>query len=280
MEVPNRMELEKEAVKKVGHLSSRHRDELAKLMGSPPDIRNVPGSFWDKVRTEHAAELTALLALIFAASAESHGLPISKANEAGQAWASVRAQQVATDFTANVRDTLSMSSDRWRETVRQQAAPGESGSGVIPQTEVDETLESAMGGARAERLGITETTRAQHAGSETAVAQTVGISPEDVWHTVEDGKVCPFCRPLNMTPRTNWGRFFPGGPPDPHPNCRCYIEYANRGEVAGVKPNPADAPAGSPSLGESILSESHLNDFPKANQWHRKSGSGMKGVAK
>ncbi len=236
-ELPDRMKQEAEAVRKVGHLSRRHREELAKLMGSPPDIRNVPSEFWDKVRTEHAAELTALLALLFAASAEFHGLAADKSQEAGQAWASVRSQQVATEYVANVRDSLSRASDRWRETVRQQTAPGESGAWIVPQTEINETLDSAMGESRAERMVVTETTRAQHEGSETAVARTVGISPQDVWHTVEDGKVCPICRPLNRTPRSHWVRFFPDGPPDPHPRCRCYIEYANRGEVPGVKPD-------------------------------------------
>jgi len=43
-----------------------------------------------------------------------------------------------------------------------------------------------------------------------------------VWFT-EPG-ACPVCSPLHGTVQL-WRRRFPEGPPAPHPNCRCYLEW-------------------------------------------------------
>lgn len=45
-----------------------------------------------------------------------------------------------------------------------------------------------------------------------------------IWHTSQDDRVCPICRPLHGRPRDEWQSVFPLGPPA-HPVCRCFIDY-------------------------------------------------------
>lgn len=76
-------------------------------------------------------------------------------------------------------------------------------------------------------LAATDVTRAATAGGElvaAVAAMQVGRSPEALWHTAGDSKVCPFCAPLDQQPRAVWSAIAPQGPPA-HPNCRCFIDY-------------------------------------------------------
>ncbi len=91
----------------------------------------------------------------------------------------------------------------------------------------DGNIDAIFGRKRAEMVAATEVTRAisvaeawlllfwSDAGFETG---------ERIWHTEEDGKVCPVCRPLNRTPEAIWVGTAPAGPPA-HPNCRCWLDY-------------------------------------------------------
>lgn len=238
-ELVDRMKYEEAAVRKFGYLSAQHRRELRQLLGSPPDAANVPEEFWAKVQKEHEAEALALLALLLAASATQHGLNGEDATRQARDWAEREAAQRAADWVQNSRETLQQKSSEWRS--RQQQPPGTDGattdgSPLITDDEIDETTDAVFGKRRVERMVATETTRAQHAGSEIAIATTVGLSPDDIWHTENDQKVCPVCSPLNLTPRSFWSRFFPEGPPGPHPNCRCWIEYVNAKNQSKVTP--------------------------------------------
>ncbi len=239
-ELTDRMKYEAAAVEKFGWLSRRHRDELKRLLGSPPDLANVPESFWEKVREEHAAELLALLALLLAASATQHGLNADEATIQARDWAEAQAKQQAQVWVDNTREIVRSPFERLRQAGTDGAAAdgadlrggpdGGDGGGAgpqIPAEQIDQAIENAFGQNRVERMVATETTRAQHSGSEMAVALTVGISLDDIWKTENDRRVCPICSPLGNTPRSFWASFFPAGPPGPHPNCRCWIEYKN-----------------------------------------------------
>ena len=57
MEILNRDQLEGQVRRRARLLSAAHRRELARLLGSPPDIANVPASFWKQVRDDVEALL-------------------------------------------------------------------------------------------------------------------------------------------------------------------------------------------------------------------------------
>jgi hypothetical protein len=96
--------------------------------------------------------------------------------------------------------------------------------GEIDRDELDDLLEHSFGPKRVETNAIDEVTRAQFEGGEAGVEATVGLNEQDTWHTVEDERVCPKCRPLNGNPRSEWTWLASDGPPL-HPRCRCYIDH-------------------------------------------------------
>lgn len=218
MELRNRDQIEAKFGRRLGKLSRRHAAELEKLLGNPPDVTRVPSAFWVRVEQEQREELAAILLLIFIAAASQHGL--GNATQQGQAWASGRAQQVASGFVSHSRERLEAHGQEWRQEEPKTA-------------QVRERIKQLFGPSRIESLVVSETTAAASEGGETAIRDTVGVSEGDTWFTVRDSKVCPICEPLHRAERSRWSRFFPGGPPA-HPNCRCFIEYANEREGALV----------------------------------------------
>lgn len=217
----NRGKYESDFARKVSSLMGKHRRELASLLGSPPDSRNVPFSFWQKVQKESEEEFFSLLLLIFIASSQQHspldsGTVFQSFMDAnGEQWSKSRSQQVSAGYVQNSRDRLDQLSTKWNANPESPAT----------KSKVTQDLISLFGPDRAEGIAITEGTNAITAGSESAAKQSGGLSGDDLWITERDRKVCPVCVPLNNQPRSVWGLKFPAGPPA-HPRCRCYIEYA------------------------------------------------------
>lgn len=225
-ELIDRMKYEEAAVKRFGYLSQQHRREFRDLLGSPPDIANVPQEFWEKVQKEHEAEALAMLALLLAASAAQHGLDEETATRQARDWAAERAKQQAGGWVENSQEILRRRQQEWgSRPIGTDGASLGGGSLVPDDDEVDDVLDLLFGEDRIERLVATETTVAQHAGSELAVAFTVGLSRDDKWITERDSKVCKVCNSLSNTTRDTWSALMPDGPPA-HPNCRCWIDYA------------------------------------------------------
>jgi hypothetical protein len=228
-----RSEYETEFARRLGRLSNRHRQELESYLGNPPDPANVPQEFWDKVQRETEEEFMLLMLLIFAASAMQHGLPEDAARRQADQWAQGQAPQLAADYVVNSRDML----ERGAAALNAGQSNGQVGElksrGPVPRSAVTELTISIFGPARVENIAISETTDAATAGGEAAIAQTVGQSPEDLWITEDDGKVCKICRPLHRQPRRVWAVQFPNGP-KAHPRCRCWIKYANQAQPAGA----------------------------------------------
>jgi len=211
MEVFDRDALEASFARKFTRLLARHKRELKKLLGSPPNIANVPKSFWTRVEKETEEEVAKLLLLIFLAGAGTHGQPQRDAQEAAQTFATKRGSELAQGFTQHTRDRMEAHSKRWSDAPPTNA-----------QLETD--LNNVLGPNRASRVASTETTNAATDGGESAVKETIGFDARDKWITREDDRVCPICFPLNDTNRTAWSRQFPKGPPA-HPDCRCFIKY-------------------------------------------------------
>jgi hypothetical protein len=96
--------------------------------------------------------------------------------------------------------------------------------------EVDEILKTGvLGGARAQNIAITETTRATSIGERDAVnkiGDVLGVKLSTIWvcELKELTPPCKICRPLHRKRKSVWVRRFPFGPPA-HPRCRCWKEY-------------------------------------------------------
>ena len=96
----------------------------------------------------------------------------------------------------------------------------------------DGDMEGQFDEDRAEKIAVTEVTRANTAGefgvATTALALGLIGSLDDLgatWNTAEDEGVCEDCEPLNEAPQDEWSIPFPAGPPA-HPNCRCWLSYS------------------------------------------------------
>lgn len=232
MDLKNRAQIEVEFAAKLSRLQTRHRAELANLIGFPPDITRVPADFWGRVEQESQQDVTATLILIFVRSAVQHaGDAFAVAAESrANAWASKQGRTLAANMASNVQQRLQHASRRW-EQITQRVATG---GAPLAKSDVASALSDILGEIRAESIAITETTAAASAGSEAAIADTIGLSEADTWYTASDQRVCPICSPLHGTPRPFWSRFFPAGP-GAHPRCRCWIQYANEKVLAGVR---------------------------------------------
>ena len=210
MELANRDKIEASFAARFARLNSRLRHRLEDYLGSPPNFANVPDSFWQEAEDEARRETAAVLLLIWGASAKQHGLAKDLAAVQAARYAGDRAAVLARDFTANTRLATA---DLMRD--------------FQPGMPLQKGLVSILGPDRAARIAMTETTKAQTAGGEAGIGQTVGLSGEDLWRTRRDMRVCKICDELDGQPRDVWQAQFPTGPGDDvHPNCRCFIRYA------------------------------------------------------
>jgi len=87
-----------------------------------------------------------------------------------------------------------------------------------------------FGSERAKLIGITETTIAHQKGEDIAWAAMKkdksfkdGKGLVGIWIT-EQGP-CSACLQMSGKHDKYWRRFYPAGPPSPHPGCRCHVEH-------------------------------------------------------
>lgn len=220
----------------VGKLTERHRRELTHLLGKPPNIENVPASFWAEVREEMERELAAAIYLLFLAAVDHHGGDVDAAEAAGMAHATERATIQATRYADAIQGrvgTLTQgdglkgrigSSPNAPETTR-----------TIDTSQVLSDLGDTFK-AQAERIAASETTSAETAGGDAAqVTQFGGVSQDDIWRAhpsrTKSG-VCNRCRRLDGAKRKQWGEIDAdaAGGPILHDHCACTIEYVPQTE--------------------------------------------------
>lgn len=213
-ELANRMAIEQAFSERLGLWTNRHKEQLASLLGDPPDWSKVTDEFWNRVEDEMKTELAIILLLIFSASAAQHG----SAQSRGSDWSVSRASGLASSFTANSKSRFDSIKQGAIEIKRDTQG---SASLLDPRSVANDVFSQS----RLSTLVITETTAAQSAGSEEAARNRGDISLQDTWYTERDGRVCSICGPLHASVRTAWDAAFPLGPPA-HPNCRCWIQYA------------------------------------------------------
>lgn len=265
MEIPNRTDYDAAFARKLSRLNARQRRELIALLGHPPNIANVPASFWEKVRKENEDELAAALLLLFAESfffhARAAGVDPRRLQSAGlnaaQHYAATKARETADAIVKSARERIEkLAAEKWshRPTTKPPATPGatappttppvepptptpaqqaaiDAANEVLTKAEVAADVAKVWGPTAAAATAVTETTAAQTAGGEAAVNRTVGISDDDIWRIhpeLSASGTCPICRPYDGRPRRIWAVEFPAGPPA-HRNCNCEIIYAGMG---------------------------------------------------
>ena len=110
-ELKNRNQLEKRFAREFAKLTTKQKRELKRLMGNPPDINNVPASFWIDAQRETEQQLVTLMLLIFIASAQQHGMAKASSQTQGLVFATQKAKQVSIQFVAHTRERLAAGSE-------------------------------------------------------------------------------------------------------------------------------------------------------------------------
>lgn len=233
MELASRMQIEADFRRAFAGLSSKHARELRRLLGDPPDLSNVPLAFWDRVEDEQRKEMALWILYAFLQSARQHGerygLEYRTARDAAERWATGQVNVVLLGYIEHSKELLMRMGPTKRD--------------------VEDTLQQIFGEDRADKMASTQITAAQTAGSEYALGVFGLQSASDVWFTQADERVCAYCGPLHLQPRSKWRDIYyqqilpanPGysvyGPPTgspAHVRCRCFIQYAVESVSSGV----------------------------------------------
>lgn len=213
-DIPNRTQLEADLARRFSRLSADHRRKLLSLLGDPPDLGNVPQSFWDDVAGELNGAITPFLTEVYMDAAEALigtvpiGVDWGLVNERAASWA----RQYGFDLVRGI-------------TATSRRATQEAVSAFFAQAQTRADLEARLariyGTVRAESIAVTEVTRAASQG-EQAIAKEladmgVGMIPK--WFTLNDELVCPICGPRHNKVIED------GEYPPAHPRCRCHVNY-------------------------------------------------------
>lgn len=192
-------------------------DELLGLLGNPPDVANVPASFWASMSAELVATLGAVIVEIAVSSAQALGDSIgirqtmnwSAVNERAASWAARYTYQLVNGINVSSRAQLQGLVSGFFRSPEQDLK----GLGV--------EIGKLFGPVRGDMIAVTEATRAAGQGEEALVdeirRQKPGSRIVQIWQTSNDELVCPICGPLHGKRRGDgWTQ-----PPPAHPRCRC-----------------------------------------------------------
>lgn len=216
-ELPDRMKLESKIGVVLSRLGSRQRRELEQILGNPPNVGNVPDSWWTDKQAELAAVLLLLLGDVYYRSAKQHGLDREAARQMSQQWAAKQATDLASDFTKNSRDILRTDARDWT-------------GDQMTKKAIRETTLKMLGPKRMTRVAVTETSRGQHEGADEAVSR-LDTEVIRIWrhsrfrpkgHAGAAVDPCPICTPNLNKPSDEWNGHEPG---ISHPMCDCFTEY-------------------------------------------------------
>jgi len=218
MELPNRDQLDKEAAAALSQLTERQKQEALRLLGNPPNIRNIPPSKWQEWKEETEAALAIILILCFSESAIYHGGTEEESRKQARVWAESQSATLARQITETTYTQLEAISNRLSESTE-----------PVPRKELLDALNRVFGPERTERIAVDAVTRGQSVGGEWSIAEFVGKSLDDWWQNnpgMSQSGPCKTCMALHGQPRTVWELEHPSGPPA-HPGCVCEIRYVN-----------------------------------------------------
>ena len=213
-DIPDREKHESTFRNALTRMMAKHRKELERIAGWPPDLDRVPAEFWVRVEEDLRKQNEAALLLLFVLTTARHGVDGEAGRQLARSYVAGRSASVASRFATNSRERL--------ETLQKDITTTTT---VATKAAFRGRLSSILGPDRADSLAVTETTAATSAGSAAAVAARGLVSESDRWITENDDRVCRICNPLHRTRRDNWARLFPLGPPA-HVRCRCWLKYS------------------------------------------------------
>lgn len=228
-ELDDRMAWEAGLSRELSRLLRSQMGQLLELLGDPPDLNNIPESFWQDAGEELQAALSRNFQDIYLAAAEQ----ILDAQPIGVDWGLVNsnaanwARQYSFDLVSGITQTS-------RQAVSDAIAAFFEEQQTLQQ--LRDRLSSIYGPVRADMIASTEVTRAAVQGERSVIAEieAEGVQMQRFWITSQDELVCPICSPLHERPYSEWSFQFPDGPPG-HPRCRCSEahEFVTVGERIG-----------------------------------------------
>lgn len=230
IQMPTRDSLQSDFARDLSRLSSKHRRELERHLGRPPNINNVPPEFWAKVQQQTEDEIASSLLLIFLLIANSFGVDRGKATVRAQAFASRRSIDIGARFIAHTQDRIARASRIWVERAN--------GDLPISRDDVKIKTASVLGPTRAANIAATEateaSTQAMHLASADQTERT-GRRTTLIWRLDPACNHCTFCPLVAGTNREFWQQFI-GGPPA-HPGCCCSLFLAPFDEPTKREPS-------------------------------------------
>lgn len=137
-----------------------------------------------------------------------YGFDWTLANVEARQWALQHTGGLIRDISTTTQRGVQQAVGRWIDN-------GE------PLESLIEDIRPLFGRKRAERIAITETTRAYQQGSETAWRAS-GVVAQMEWQTVRDERVCPQCGPMQGQRAPLGGTFNGVAAPPRHVRCRCF----------------------------------------------------------
>lgn len=237
-----------------GELSSANRKELIRLMGDPPDVRNVPLEFWERVKQQEGMSIAkwSLLSFLLAGlgagiatyliSLLTDGLLAKNVNrKLNELWEKAQEGPLDDPFDQramehalrqageSVEQRFQTSEQRLGRAQSRYESKMEKGLEVKPD-EVAEDVGNVFGPVRDAQTVVTEGAKAGGAGSDAAKSErqkhgeVPGVDFVRVWVMDPSCVHCTFCPTMDGTTEDYWGRYVSIWPP--HPNCllpRSYI---------------------------------------------------------
>jgi hypothetical protein len=226
-----RDQFEQQAFRRLSKLSAQHRREIEAYLGNPPNLRNVPTSFWDRVEQETNAELAAILILIMMASAIQEGVPADFASAQSGGWGRIRASFAARRMMQTTVKQLNATQEVWNAEI----AAGKK----IGVTRIRADLMKVLGPERMGTVAVTETTKAASAGTLLAAGRgsaAVASQYKVIW-TLGNCDHCEFCERMAGTDQSYWSKYSDG--PPSHPHCCCTLSIVPR-DTASRTPDPGE----------------------------------------
>lgn len=223
-ELNDRMDWEGDLARELGKIERAHLGRLLEELGDPPDINNVPASFWTETGEELQAALSRNFQGIYTAAAQQ----ILDAQPIGVDWGIVNqnainwARRYSFDLVQGITETTRRAvSDAVAAFFEQQQTIGD----------LRAALSELYGPVRADLIASTEVTRAAVQGELSVVNELAsqGVEMVAIWRTSEDELVCPLCGPLaDKEEGDGWNE-----PPPRHPRCRCWLSHEFVGMAIG-----------------------------------------------
>lgn len=217
-ELADRERYQQQLQSRLERLSAAHRKELESLLGTPPDLRNVPDAFWEKVERETQLELAAILILIMMACSSSDGLSGDASRGQADRWSHGRAREVAAGMRATTVNQLNATAKVWNAEI----AAGKK----IGVQRIRADLMKVLGPERMRAVVITETTKAASAGTMAAADGLESEERHDVVWRLGNAEHCPFCVRMANTSQAYWSKYTDG--PPAHVGCQCFLQIVSR----------------------------------------------------